>query len=313
MIILKQSIFIFLLALLTTIPLFAGGTYDFLRNDVGARAGALGGNMLTINDDPNILFYNPAGLATISSQKVSFGFFKHLLDINAGHASYATTIPSLGTVGAGLLYVNYGEFQMTGDEGQDLGTFSAGDLAMTFGYGGELPNGFQYGINAKFIFSSIAGNQSSAGAIDLGARYVVSPDGFVIGTSILNLGSQFDPYINTREDLPLDVRIGASIYPEHVPAIIMVGFTKLNEQNDDFFNRFSSFIVGVEFTASESVLLRFGYNNERRRELKIGTSTGLAGLSLGAGFRTDMYTIDYGFNSLGNVGGLHRVSLGFGF
>ncbi len=293
--------------------LIAGGTYDFLRNDVSARAAALGGNFVTIKDDPNSIFYNPAGLASIQSQQVSFGFFKNLLDVNAGHASYARRIPSFGTIGAGLVYVNYGSFDMTDENGQSLGTFNAGDFAFTAGYANLLANGLEYGINAKFIFSSIAGYSSSAAAIDLGARYVITPDVFTIGASILNIGTQFDPYMTTRETLPLDVRIGASYFPEHLPAQVFIGLNKLNEQQDKFLDRFSSFMAGVEFTASESVLLRFGYNNEKRRELKLGSSSGLAGFSLGAGFRTEMYTIDYAFNSMGKIGGLHRVSIGLSF
>jgi len=310
---LKKIFFILITALIFTSSLLAGGTYEFLRNDVSARAAALGGNFVTVKDDPNSLFYNPAGLASIQTQRVSFGFFKNLLDVNAGHASYAENIPSFGTIGAGLVYTNYGSFDMTDDNGQTLGTFNAGDFAFTGGYADKLSNGLEYGFNVKFIFSSIAGYSSSAAAFDLGARYEINPNGFTVGASILNIGTQFDPYITTRENLPLDVRVGASFTPEHLPAVVMVGFSKLNEQQDKFFDRFSSFMVGVEFTASESISLRFGYNNEKRRELKLGSSSGLAGFSLGAGFRTEMYTIDYAFNSMGKIGGLHRVSLGLSF
>ncbi len=306
----KNTLFAFCLFCFFTPRLFAGGTYDFLRQDVSARAAALGGNFVSVTNDPNTIFYNPAGLATLDNTQLSFGYFKHLLDINTGHASYATTINGLGNVGLGLLYSNYGEFQMTGEEGQDLGIFNAGDFAALLGYGAEMENGLQYGVNSKFIFSSIAGYQSTAVAVDLGVRYVVSPGSFIVGASVLNIGTQLDPYINTRENLPLNVQVGGTVYPEHIPAAISVGFTKLNEQQDNILDRFKSFVVGVEFTASENVAIRFGYNNEKRRELKLGTSSGLAGFSIGAGFRADLYMIDYAFNSLGKVGSLHRVSLG---
>jgi hypothetical protein len=165
-------------------------------------------------------------------------------------------------------------------------------------------------VNSKFIFSSIGGYQSTAVAVDLGIRYVVTPDQFILGASVTNIGTQLDPYIHTRENLPLNIQVGGLFYPEHVPAAISVGFSKLNEQQDNILDRFKSFAVGVEFTASENVALRFGYNNEKRRELKLGTSSGLAGFSIGAGFQSELYMIDYAFNSLGKVGSLHRVSLG---
>ena len=58
-------------------------------------------------------------------------------------------------------------------------------------------------------------------------------------------------------------------------------------------------------------LLRAGYDNAKRQELKIGQSSGMSGFSAGAGFATGLYTIDYAYNSLGPVGSLHRISIAF--
>ena len=302
-------LFIFFIA--TTLCLFAQGTtvYDFLLNDVGARAAALGGSFVSSTDDPNLIFYNPAGLATLSTSRFSAGFFKHLLDINAGYVSYGTEIPRFGFVGAGVNYINYGDFQRTGDEGEDLGTFGAGELAVSIGYAGELQHGLTYGLNAKYIYSSIAEVHSSGVALDLGTQYVVVPNRFILGASVLNLGTQLNPYVTTREDLPLDVTIGASVYPEHLPAAIMVNFHKLNQNQDNFGQHFTPFSVGVEFTASPNVQLRFGYNNEQHQDMEIDSSAGLAGFSIGLGILTGSYNIDYAFTSYGKIGGVHRISV----
>jgi hypothetical protein len=61
---------------------------------------------------------------------------------------------------------------------------------------------------------------------------------------------------------------------------------------------------------SESVQLRVGYNNKQRKDLKMGTSAKLAGFSMGGGIILKEYRIDYAFNSYGQIGGLHRISLG---
>jgi hypothetical protein len=286
-------------------------TYSFLRNDVGARAAALGGGFTTGTDDPNAMFYNPASLATLTSRRLSIGFFKNLMDINAGSATFGTEVQSLGFIGGGVEYVNYGEFPRTGTEGQNLGTFGAGEVALTAGYGAALQKGLNYGFNVKFIYSSIAEARSSAAALDAGLQYSAVPERLVIGASILNAGAQIDPYVNTRENLPVNLCLGASIYPEHLPATIFVGFQRLSDSYDSFVDRFKQFSLGAEFTASESVQLRFGYNNQRRQELKIGNGAGLAGISLGIGFTTGTYTIDYGFISLGKIGEFHQISVGF--
>jgi hypothetical protein len=304
---------ILLLTVAGTFSALAQGnsTYQFLRNDVGARAAALGGSFVTSTDDPNVIFYNPAGLATLSARRFSIGFFKHLMDVNSGYASFGTKIQNLGSVGVGIVYINYGEFQRTGEEGQNLGTFGAGEFALTTSYAGSLQSGLNYGASAKFISSSIADQNSTGLAMDLGMQYAAVGDRLLLGASLLNLGTQIDPYVNTRETLPLDFTIGASIYPEHLPAIVMVNFHRLNERQDKFFNRLKQFSVGAEFTASPNVQLRVGYNNQRRQDLKIGTSSGLSGFSIGGGINTDLYSVDYAFTSLGPIGAFHRISVAF--
>jgi long-subunit fatty acid transport protein len=311
---LRHVAVMFLLLVVGIALVSAQGTsvYSFLRDDVGARAAALGGSFVTATDDPNALFYNPASLATLSARRLSVGFFKHLIDINSGSATFGTEVPSLGTVGAGVVYINYGEFQRTGDEGQSLGTFGAGEVAFAVGYGSKIDSGLNYGVNAKFVYSSIADAHSSGVALDFGLQYMAIPNGLMIGASLLNAGTQISPYVNTKESLPLDLSVGASVYPEHLPAVIILEFHRLSDQYDDFGSRFKQFSLGAEFTASENVQLRFGYNNQRRQDLKVGTgSAGLAGLSVGIGIATGSYTIDYGFTSLGSIGGFHRFSVGF--
>lgn len=291
---------------------FGSGTYDFLRMDMSPRSAGMGGSFITMTDDPTTIFYNPAGIGSLSKTRFSVGFFKHLLDINSGYASYGTQIAGMGFVGAGIEYVNYGEFRRTGEEGQDLGTFGANEMAFSVGYGGELQPGLRYGANLKIIHSSIAEVSSSGVAVDLGLQYVAVQDRVVLGASLLNAGTQLDPYISTREDLPLDFTIGASIYPEHLPAVLQLNWHKLNEAQNTFADRLKNFSVGAELSPASNVQVRIGYNNEQRQELKVGQSSGLAGLSVGGGIMAGMYTVDYAFTSYGEVGSVHRVAVTFG-
>jgi hypothetical protein len=295
-----------------SVGLFAQGntTYEFLRNDAGARAAALGGSFITATDDPNVIFYNPAGISTLTTKRISVGFFKQLLDINSGYASYAMEVPEFGFVGAGIIYTNYGDFIQRGEEGQDLGTFGAGDFALALGYAGKYTSNLSYGANLKMIYSEIADYSSYAAAVDLGVQYTIIPERIISGASIMNLGTQIDPYNNTRENLPLDCKVGVAVFPEHLPASIMIDLHKLNEKQDDFISHFKQFSIGVEFIASPNVQLRFGYNNEQRQEWKLNNSAGLAGFSIGGGFISDVYTVDYAYNSMGKIGSLHRFNIG---
>lgn len=306
---------IFVTMSLTTLfsqGLFCGSnsTFDFLRNDVSSRAAAMGGSFLIAQNDPNAIFYNPSALTTLRQSQASIGFFKHLLDINSGHISYAQFMENFGFIGGGIVYTNYGDFEERNELGDNLGNFSAHDLALSAAYANKLTNEFSYGASVKFIYSSIAGYSSSAFAMDFGAWYVVVPEKFEVAASIVNLGTQIDPYMNSREGLPIDLKIGCAVKPEHLPLRLNFSFNKLIEKQNDFMSHFRAFSLGGEFTITTNVQLRFGYNNEQRKDFKVGSSSGLAGFSLGGGFVYDLYKIDYAFNSMGKIGGLHRVTVG---
>ncbi len=69
---------------------YSQNTFDFLRLDGSARAGALGGSFVSNNDDADVIFYNPAGLDLLEGNPASFSFVKHLMDINLASLSYST-------------------------------------------------------------------------------------------------------------------------------------------------------------------------------------------------------------------------------
>ncbi len=287
----------------------ANTVYDFLRNDVGARAAALAGSFSAVQGDPEVLFYNPAGLATIQSSRGSAGFFKHLLDINAGHLSYSTELEGIGRFGVGVVFTNYGTFDGTDLLGNPTGTFGANDIALTIGYAFSLEENLFLGGAAKFIYSGIGEYSSTGVAADLGVLYTIPESRFAIGASIRNLGTQLSAYGTTRENLPLDAGIGLSVVPKGLPLLLNLGVHRLTDDADDLLARFRAFTVGGEFTLSKVVQLRFGYDNARRKDYKIGSSAELAGFSAGLGILVGEYHVDYALSSLGKAGLLHRVSV----
>ncbi len=305
----KNKLLFFLFSLFLTNVSFSQNVYEFLELDNSARAGALAGSFVSNNDDPNVIFYNPAGLSLLNESPISFSYVKHLLDINLTSLAYSTEIEGIGRVGAAIKYINYGDFKEATEDGEITGNFGAGDVAFIIGYSNSLDKNFYYGINGKVIYSSIAGYSSTGLAADLGLHYAFPEDEFDIGFAILNAGSQLSAYENTKESLPLDIVIGASKRLAHLPLRLSLDFHKLNEKRDDFGSKFRAFTVGAEFTLSKALRLRLGYDNEKRKDLKIGTTSGVAGLNIGVGLVISRYDFDYGFSSMGLIGGLHRISI----
>ena len=285
-------------------------TYTFLLSDVGARSAGMAGSFVSMRNDVNTIFYNPAGIATITQPQASFGYLKNLLDINSGYVSYAQNLSDIGKIGFGINYVNYGTFDETDELANKIGTFTAGDLDVSVGFATEFEENLYYGVVAKFIYSSIADAASSAIAADFGILYFIPGANPVsIGASVRNMGTQLNPYLTTRESLPLDVSVGASIKPQHLPLLLNVDFHQLNEAQDDFVSHLKMYSIGGEFTLSKELRFRFGFDNERRKDLALGTTSGLAGFSFGGGIALQTLRFDYAFTSLGKIGSLNSITV----
>lgn len=300
---------LFVIAFVCVSVVSAQNTYEFLRLDTSPRAAAVAGSYVANNDDPNVIFYNPAGINLVEGSPISFSYLKHLMDINSASLAVTKEYTGIGKFGIGVKYINYGTFTKADAAGNNLGEFGASDIAFILGYGNQLDQNFYYGANVKMIYSGID-NVSSVGiAVDLGLQYFIPESSWSFGFSALNLGSQIKSYFDVKEDLPIDVRVGFSKAFAKVPLKFFWSFNKINEEQDNIFKRFSNITFGGEFRLGQSLRLRLGYDNEKRKELKIGTSAGLAGFSLGLGFVVKGYTIDYAFSSMGNIGSLHRFGV----
>ncbi len=307
----KQAMrYIFILTILTFSLSFAGGksTYEFLRLDISPRASSIGGNFIAMVDDPVLLFYNPSALLTLQNNYAGFGFFKHLMDINLGYGVYAQRLGNFGNVGIGIIYINYGSFNETDRYGNQYGTFSAGELAIVGGFANEYDN-LKYGISSKLIYSSIAGARSLAIAFDIGWMYIFQEQNLNIALTFNNMGTQFNRYLTLKESLPFEIKFAISKKLEHLPLLINVGIGKINEKTEKITDRLKNFTLGGEFNISKNLNLRFGYNNERRQEMKIAPTIDLTGFSFGIGLKIEKYRFDYSLSSLGKIGSLHQIGL----
>ncbi len=300
---------ILLVFLLLASELLAQDTYNFLKLDQSPRAAALAGSFVANTDDPNVIFYNPAGISHLTENPISFSFVKHLLDINSAAISYSHEFQGIGRFGGAIQYINYGTFDGATPDGIKTGEFGAGEVAMIIGYSNELDKNFYYGANIKFIYSGIENRSSTGFAMDLGLNYSIPEVRWNFGFSILNLGTQLTQYYNTSEDLPLDIRLGFSKTLEHLPFTFFASLNKLQDKYESFGERFQQFTFGGEFKLSKVMKLRFGYDNEKRKEYKIGGTAGIAGFNLGLGILVSNYNFDYSFSSMGSIGALHRIGI----
>ena len=108
-----------------------------------------------------------------------------------------------------------------------LGTFGATELAIVAGIAAHYDDDILVGINAKYIYSSIAEYSSTALAADLGFLYDIPSQNLSIGGSVLNIGKQLKTYAGVNESLPLDVKLGITKRPEHLPVFLNIDFHQI--------------------------------------------------------------------------------------
>jgi hypothetical protein len=288
---------------------FGQSAYDFLNLDVSAHEASLAGSVMSRTDDPTGFYYNPALSVGAKDRAVTFGFLKHVLDINAGYLFSTFHLQGMGYFGFGLGYINYGSFTETDEMGNEYGSFSAGDVLVTLNYSNFLAENLSYGVNLKGIYSSIASYSSSAIAFDAGLYYNIPDQLMGIGFSIVNVGTQLAEYQTVHESLPFDMRIGVSKQLEHLPLILNVAFQRLGDPNLSTTDKLRSFVIGGEFLLSDNFHVRVGFNNLEHQQMKVGLTSGIEGLSLGAGLNLLGYGFDYSFSSWGKIGTLHRINV----
>lgn len=286
-----------------------GFIFNFLRSTISARMAGLGGATVAITQDPANVVINPAVLTTVDSSAVTATFIKHVLDINAGFASYSTNVEAVGDMAFTVSYLNYGTFQRTSGVGDRTGTFGANDLAVSASVANELDSSLSYGVTAKLLHSTIPDMSSTAIAVDAGLLYRVPAKRITIGLSILNVGTQISTYDGIRDRLPLDMRIGISHRLRGLPLLINASLNHLTDDVDNVLDRLANFSVGGELYLGKVVQARLSYDNRMRNTSGVNIASQLSGLSAGVGLRLPSLTVDYAYSALGAAAVMHRMSI----
>ncbi|MBW3127843.1 type IX secretion system protein PorQ [Hymenobacter profundi] len=291
--------------------------FSFLNVPAGAKLAALGGANVSSRDaDGTMLFANPALLNQEMDGRLALSYVDYLADIGQTSAVYVFNTQQAGRFGVGLNYLSYGEFQQVDAAGNVIGEFSVNEYVASVADSYTSGN-FTLGGTLKLAVSGIAGNHSVGVLVDAGALFKHPDQDFTVGLAVRNLGYQVKPYTGSgREPMPLNVELGTSFKPEHLPFRFSLTAhhlqqldivyldptqsTQLDENGDPIVPEKSlgdkitrHFAVGGELLLSKNLHLRAGYNHLARRELRLANIGGGAGFSFGAMVRISQFQLDY--------------------
>jgi len=304
----KKTVFTVLFALQTVLAAAQESqtVYNFLRLPVSAHAAALGGDNITIiEDDPTLMFCNPALISSVSDKSVNLNFMTYMEGATTASASFTKALGDKATWAVSAQYMDYGEMKEMTAENIQTGTFRAKDMSIAGYFAYALAPKLVGGITAKFINSNIASYHSMAAGVDLGVNYYDEERGLSASFVTKNLGGQIKAYEDDYEAIPLDMQIGVSKRLEGAPFRLSVMMDDLTHWDYKFMNHF---VFGVDILLGETIYIAGGYNCRRAYDMKIaddedGESAHGAGLSLGAGIQLERFKLQIGY-------GKYHVSAG---
>ena len=271
--------------------------YSFLRLPVSAHAAALGGDNITfMDDDPTVIFHNPALLNNVSDKSINVNFMTYMEGSNTASASFVRAFKERATWGVSAQYMAYGSIKETTVDNVETGTFSPKDIALAGSFAYMLGNNISGGITGRFISSTIANYSSAAVAVDLGVNYFNETIGMSVSAVAKNLGGQIKAYHDDFERIPLDLQIGISKQFERAPLVLHATMNRLNNWEQGFIKHLA---VGADIKIGQTVYLAAGYNFRRSSEMKIteneGSSSHGAGISLGAGLQLQRFKLQLAY------------------
>jgi hypothetical protein len=294
-------------------------TFAFLNLPASARQVAMGSNLLSVVDnDLSLAWNNPAALNPSMHNHMIASYNNYISDIGAGYFSYARTFKNIGTFSAGVLYIDYGDFEGYDESGVATGNFTAQDQCFHVSYGKQVKEKIRVGASVKYIYSIYETYVSNGLSTDLSAMYHDTSNNLNITGFIRNLGFQAIPYgeETRRQSLPLEAAITISKKLAHLPfryQLILnnlqtpdmrynISETNVRDENGNpqiqsmtlGDNILRHLALGGELNLSKHFALRFGYNHNRRKEMTQEQRRGTSGFSWGLGFRVSKFHLSYG-------------------
>ena len=304
----------------------------FLKINASAKSAAMGGTYSGLQGSALNMFANPAGLAFVEGLDVASSVNNWLVDTKHYGAGAAYRAGNLGTFGAGIVWMDYGDFTRTipyeGTDPElrnqgyiDQGTFSVNEYAVGVSYGRQITSQFYVGGQVRYARQNLgdvvitdpiqgenitAQNEVNNVILDFGTLYYTGFRDLRFGIALRNFSNQSD-YYNQRFELPLTYDFGLAMnllsitdpdYEDNTNALTMaVDAVHVR----DYSMRLHT---GLEYGFMDTFFLRGGYKfnyDEESFSAGAGLDTVFGGMGLQA---------DYAYSAFGMFEPVHRFTVG---
>jgi len=271
---------------------------DFLSAQVPARPAGMAGAFGAYNDDAVAFLWNPAALGKLPGPMVSATHFLSIADTEFDQASFNQPLrvwDADAGLGLNVQYDTTTNFDQIDAQGNDLGAVENYDLLVGASGGIALSGATRLGVTAKVFDSRLAEYKARGFALDLGGQSDITSR-LTLGVALSNMGTQ-SAYDQVADPLPTDFSLSGRY--------LLVDSDLVSLQTAAQLDRLWStdgpitLGLGAEYWYARSLVFRAGW--------KFGVDVGP--LSLGAGFKWQGFSLDYAYNTLGNLGMTNRFSV----
>lgn len=291
----------------------------FLLIPPSARATGIAYAYTAICDDASANYYNAAGLAFLTSPKITANYFGYLTGLSPDmHYVYCGLAYPLSKSAWGFdaIYFTPGEIAKIDEMGNYLGEVVVWRLALKINYSRRVSNNLSFGIGAKFIKQQyflldpwihlwpigIDGSTGSSWAFDFNARYEVLPR-LSLGTVIHNIGPNIsNTETGSSNPLPRLFRLGVAYTPienKYFSCSLSGEVTKVlvgmfAQEENSFWENLKYEIkeawkgIGLEFAFYKIVSVRGGYFYDYEGMRK--------GFTFGGGINIKNFELDMGID-----------------
>ncbi len=240
----NNKIALFVISILVVSMAFGGtgksvGTYGALELTIptGARGVALSGSNMAVISGADALFYNPAGIAKLSTNmEAQLSQMNYLADIGVAYGAFAAKIGN-NVVGISAKTLNFGDILHTTAEdpnGYQQAHFSPKYIVVSASYAKMFFDRVAFGAAFKVISETFIQTSASGGAVDMGVQYKAADLPLSIGVTLKNIGVKMKFSGNDLEHqlAPEGSEAGTIIenfstvaQPFEVPASLDIGLT----------------------------------------------------------------------------------------
>lgn len=315
--------------------------FEYLRMSNSPHVSALGGFVPASPDkDVSFTLQNPSLLSPAYHNQLAVSYNIYYAGISIANLQYAYHVAPLKTdFGFGVQYLNYGSFQHTDIQGNNLGDIGAADYSINLSASRQYLERWRYGATVKWAQSMLGDRSAMAVLADVGVTYEDTANMWTIGAVARNMGFMLKRYNpqNPAEPLPFDLQIGVTKQLKNLPLRIFVvahhlyqwdvrynnpadkvSNSLIQQDQDTAANKkyiadkiFRHLNFGAELVLGKRIIISGAYNHLRRSELGASESKGLAGFSFGASVNLNKLYVRYGRSYYGSAGAYNEIGLSF--